>query len=40
MKVGQKLYQQPGSTPNGEAPKNDGGVVDWEVEQEGNTTRV
>jgi molecular chaperone DnaK len=28
MKVGQKLYQQPGSTPNGEAPKNDGGVVD------------
>ena len=37
MKVGQKLYSQPGAQ---EAPKNDDWVVDWEVETDGNTTRV
>lgn len=37
MKVWQKLYSQPGAQ---EAPKNDDWVVDWEVETDGNTTRV
>lgn len=37
MKVGQKLYSQPGAQ---EAPKADDWVVDWEVETDGNTTRV
>jgi len=37
MKVGQKLYSQPGTQ---ETPKNDDWVVDWEVETDGNTTRV
>jgi len=36
MKVGQKLYAQPGAQ---EAPKNDDWAVDWEVETD-NTTRV
>jgi hypothetical protein len=37
MKVWQKLYSQGGAQ---EAPKNDDWVVDWEVETDGNTTRV
>lgn len=37
MKVWQKLYSQPGAQ---EASKNDDWVVDWEVETDGNTTRV
>jgi hypothetical protein len=41
MKVGQKLYQQPGSNPTWwEAPKSNDGVVDGEVETDGGTTRV
>jgi hypothetical protein len=44
MKVWQKLYQQPGAeqanawTTSGSKP--DDGVVDGEVETDGNTTRV
>jgi molecular chaperone DnaK len=43
MKVGQKLYSQPGNNPNeatSNEQKSDDWVVDWEVETEGNTTRV
>lgn len=43
MKVGQKLYSQPGANPessNESTTKSDDWVVDWEVETDGNTTRV
>lgn len=41
MTVWQKVYAQPGTeqAPNSEA-KADDGVVDWDVETDGNTTRV
>ena len=39
MKVWQKLYNQPGNTPNQEN-KSDDWIVDWEVETDWNTTRV
>jgi hypothetical protein len=41
MKVWQKLYQQPWDNASSwEASKNNDGVVDGEVENEGSTTRV
>ncbi|MDD3793467.1 MAG: molecular chaperone DnaK [Candidatus Gracilibacteria bacterium] len=40
MKVGQKLYAQPGANNAEAGTKADDGVVDGEVETDGNTTRV